>query len=81
MTESLIAEERLRQILREEIPMPEAAPSNAPSPKITSVAVAGSLSALLIWALGQVGLSIPPEIAAEISVLIGAFVGWAVPNA
>lgn len=41
-----------------------------PNVKVTAGALAGALSIILVWAIGLVGLDIPPAVASALTVLI-----------
>lgn len=49
-----------------------------PTPKMAGVGVAGALALILVWALGQLGVVMPPEVAAAVSVVLAWGVGYLV---
>lgn len=52
-----------------------------PSAKITSVAIGGAITTILIWAMRQYGnTELPGDVAAAVATIVGTFVGWAVPE-
>lgn len=52
-----------------------------PSAKITSVAIGGAITTVLIWALREFGnVQLPGDVAAAVATVIGTFIGWAVPE-
>jgi hypothetical protein len=53
---------------------------NGISSKVGIGAAAGALTAVLVWAVSLFGLVIPAEVAAAITVLITAVVGFFVPE-
>ncbi len=53
---------------------------NGISSKVGIGAAAGALTAVLVWVVSLFGLLIPAEVAAAITVLITAIVGYAVPE-
>lgn len=53
---------------------------NTPNRKITAVGLAGSATAILIWALGPVLPVIPPEVASAFTAVIAAVIGYLVPE-
>lgn len=53
---------------------------NGVSSKLASAGVAGAITGVAIWVVSLFGLDVPPEVAVYISVIIGAVVGWFVPE-
>lgn len=45
-----------------------------PHPKVAAGTTAGAASIVLVWLLGQAGVSVPPEVASAITTLL-AFAG------
>lgn len=50
--------------------------SAAPTPKVVAVGVTGAASVLLLWLLSQFGVTMPPEVAAAVAVLLAAGAGY-----
>jgi hypothetical protein len=46
--------------------------SLAPESKVVAGAVAGAVSIILVWLAGLFGLEVPPEVAAAVTVVLGA---------
>lgn len=51
-----------------------------PSKKVASGGLAGGLSILLVWALNELGMEVPAEVAAAIATLVSFAVGYFVPE-
>ena len=52
-----------------------------PSVKISSVAILGAPAAVLVaWILGQFGLTMDPKAQAALGTLVGAVIGYLVPE-
>lgn len=45
-------------------------------PKVASAGVAGSATIILVWALGEFGVSVPPEVASAITTLLSFAAGY-----
>ena len=56
-------------------------PSSLPNRKITSVTLAGSVSAIFLWARAPILPPVPPEVASALTTLIAAIIGYIVPEA
>lgn len=50
--------------------------SLAPTPKVVAATTAGAATILLVWIVGLLGLGVPPEVAAAVTVLITAGAGY-----
>lgn len=46
------------------------------NPKVKAGGVAGAATVLLVWAAGQAGVDVPPEVASAVTVLLSAAAGW-----
>lgn len=44
-------------------------------------AIAGALTVIVVFVVGQFGLDLPPEVVTAVGTLLTALVVWAVPNA
>lgn len=55
-------------------------PTAAPTNKMVAVGVAGALTVVLVYALGEFGYNIPVEVASAVTVLISFVSGYIVPN-
>ena len=52
-----------------------------PSTKVSAVAILGVPAAVIVaWLLGQFGVTMPPEVQAALGTLIGAVIGYLVPE-
>ena len=71
----------LDQLLKIEIPDPNRAPSAAPTPKVLAQAggagIGGAIGAVVVWALAQAGVDVPPEIGIAISTICSVVIGFA----
>jgi hypothetical protein len=52
-----------------------------PERKIASAGLAGALTTILVFVLSQVGVLLPPEVAAAVGVLVTVAVGYLTPSA
>jgi len=52
-----------------------------PSRKIQAASLAAFTTTILVWIVGQFGVDLPAEVAAAITGLLTALVGYVVPNA
>jgi hypothetical protein len=50
--------------------------SKAPKPKVAAGGIAGALSILVVFAAGQFGLEIPPEVASALTVVVAFIAGY-----
>lgn len=55
-------------------------PSAAPTNKIAAVGIAGSCSVILVYALGEFGIHMPPEVASAITFLLATGAGYFTKN-
>lgn len=46
------------------------------NPKVAAGGAAGAVTIVLVWIAGELGLEIPGEVAAAITVLISTAAGW-----
>lgn len=53
----------------------------APTPKVASGTAAGSVTVMVVWVLGLVGLAVPATVAAALTVLFGFAAAWLRPDA
>lgn len=54
---------------------------NTISPKVATTAIAGAAVAIIVWAAGQWGhVTIPPDISAALTTIVGAVVGYSTPH-
>lgn len=51
-------------------------PSRRVHPKVKAGGAAGALSIVLVWALGEAGVSVPPEVASALTVLLSSAAGY-----
>lgn len=42
------------------------------SPKVTSATLSGALAVVLVWAAGMADVTVPPEVAAAVTVILSA---------
>jgi len=54
-------------------------PTTGPN-KAIAAGVSSSLSVLIIYVLGQFGITVPPEVASAATALIGTLFTWFVPH-
>jgi hypothetical protein len=47
-----------------------------PAPKVVAGTVAGAATVLLVWLAGLLGLAVPPEVAAAVTVLLSGAAGY-----
>lgn len=47
-----------------------------PQPKIAAAGVSGAAATVLVWILGEVGVDVPPEVAAALATLLSFAGGW-----
>lgn len=52
----------------------------SPQPKIGAAGASGALTVVLVWVAGEMGLTMPPEIAASVAALIAMTAGYLVPD-
>ena len=52
-----------------------------PSRKIGAASMAAFATTILVWIVGQCGVELPAEVAAAVTGLLTALVGYVVPNA
>ena len=52
----------------------------APTPKVATGALAGALSVIIIWILGQFHINVPPEIASAFTTVISAGASYFAPH-
>lgn len=52
----------------------------APTPKVAVGALAGSLSVIIVWIVGQFGINIPPEIGSAFTTVISALGSYLAPR-
>ncbi len=50
--------------------------TNQPTAKVAAAGIGGSVSILIIYALGQLGLDVPPEVASAITALVAFACGY-----
>lgn len=55
-------------------------PSLAPEPKVAAGAGAGAFGTVLVWALSQAGINLPPEVAVALVSLLSFGVAWITSN-
>lgn len=46
------------------------------NPKVQAAGWAGAATIILVWALGQFGMSVPPEVASAITTLVATVAGY-----
>lgn len=51
-----------------------------PNKKVAAGGLAGGLSTLLVWGLGEMGVEVPAEVAAAIATLVAFGVAYMVPE-
>lgn len=56
--------------------MPYSKGTRAPRAKVVAGGTAGASTVVLIWAAGQFGLAVPPEVASAVTVLISLAGGY-----
>ncbi len=47
-----------------------------PHPKVAASGTAGAATIVLVWVLGQAGVSVPPEVAAAVTTLLSFAAGY-----
>lgn len=47
-----------------------------PTKKVSAGIGGGSAGVVVVWALGALGLEVPPEVGAGISALVGSLAAW-----
>jgi len=52
----------------------------APTPKVATGALAGALSIIIIWILGQFHIVIPPEVASAFTTVFSALASYIAPK-
>lgn len=52
----------------------------APDPPIAGVGIGGSLATLVIWIVGEAGVTMPPEVAAAATLVVCTLIGWLSPR-
>ncbi len=52
-----------------------------PTQKIQAAGAAGAITVILVWALSQAGVEIPPEIASAITTVFATAAGYLTRNA
>lgn len=60
-------------------PKAERKPVEKPNRKVSSGGVAGALTVILVWALGELNVSVPPEVASALTLLLAVGVAYIVP--
>lgn len=58
------------------MPAPKARVSLAPVPKVANGGLAASLTVLMVYIVGLLGLDVPPEVASAFTTLVGFGVAW-----
>lgn len=53
-------------------------PTLEPTAKVAAAGIGGSLSILIVYGLGLLGLSLPPEVAAALTALVSFAAGYLV---
>lgn len=48
--------------------------------KVQATGAAGAFALVLVFAAGQAGVDVPPEIASAVTVLLATFAGWLKPE-
>ncbi len=48
--------------------------------KAIAAGVAGSVSVLVIWILGTLGITVPPEVSSAATTLVSTLFAWLVPH-
>ena len=51
-----------------------------PSSKIQAAGAAGAVTIVLVWALAQAGVELPPEVASAITTIVATAAGYATRN-
>ena len=52
-----------------------------PTRKVTGGALAGAVSIMLVWALGVMGVTLPPEVSSAVTTLVTFITSWFVKDA
>lgn len=50
------------------------------SPKVTTGTGSGALVLVIVWILGSFGFTVPPEVAAALTLLASSVAAWATPD-
>lgn len=50
-----------------------------PNRKVSTAALSGALSVIVVWALGKYGQTVDPQVSSAITFVLMTLVGWAVP--
>ena len=56
------------------------AKENLPNKKVTAGSTGGAITVLIVWAAGQFGIEVPPEIAAVLTTLVSSLAGYFTPE-
>lgn len=59
---------------------PNVPESKMPGRKISAVAIAGSITTVLVFILTYAGVDLPPEVAAAVTTLVASVLGYLVPD-
>lgn len=51
-----------------------------PTRKVGGGAIAGTISILLVWLLGVMGITLPPEVSSAVTTILSFAVSWLVPE-
>ena len=51
-------------------------PDPTPVPKVAAAGIAGSLTVLLVFILGQLNFEVPPEVASAVTTIIAFLAGY-----
>lgn len=51
------------------------------NPKVQAVGATGPVAIIIVWIAGQLGLDMPPEVAAAFAALLLTVAGWIMPVA
>lgn len=54
--------------------------SLVPVPKVIASTVAGAVTVILVWILGELGVDVPAEVGSSITVVFSAIAGYFAPR-
>ena len=55
-------------------------PTSQPTRKVAAGGLGGSLTLVVVWLIGVVGVDLPPEVASAVTVLVTYAVSWFVKD-
>lgn len=46
------------------------------NPKVTAATIAGAVTIILVWVVGQLGVNVPPEVASAVTTILAFAAGY-----